>query len=310
MRAPVDLIRSSWIVLVAGMSTGCFLKTPYVKAAAPYAGVLTSSAAVLKGELRDAEEICRRRAELDALRHWLEARPSEPTPATDWAAACRDVATAGDVHQQALRALAAYGEAIRTFATGDAYDGSGLEPAGEAIDGLVQKLAGSNSAAATYGKSAAAPVQQLTAFLFKEAVDKTLGGVVRGAAPSVASLLAAQGTFLSATARELAALREETSEVLDEAQLIARRGGGGGPNAAVPQAIAFDLYGAQERLDRALATYQANQRAYSAIVAALGSAQAALAKAQDDDPDDALTAVRASIRDARREITLYASGRE
>jgi hypothetical protein len=297
------------MLLVAASSTGCFLKTPYVKAAEPYAGVLTSSAVILQGELRDAEEICRRRAELDALRHWLETKPATPAPAPDWSSTCGDVANAADVHREALRSLAAYGEAIRTFAQGDSYDGPGFVPAGDAVDSVVQKLGNSTTAAASYGKSAAAPAQQLASFLFKEVVDKTLGGVIRGAAPSVALLLSAQSKLLDATANELAALREETSEVLEEAQVIARRGGGA-PSAGVAPQIALDLYGTQERLDRAAAVYRANQKAYAAIVASLGAAQDALAKAKEDDPEEALITVRASVRDARRQISLYAGGRE
>jgi hypothetical protein len=309
MRAPVNPLRASWILLVATSSAGCFLKTPYVRAAEPYGVVLTSSAAILQGELRDAEEICRRRAELDALRHWLETRPAAPAPAPDWSSTCGDVARAADVHRQALRSLAAYGEAIRAFAQGDGYDGPGFQPAGDAVDAVVQKLGNSNTAAASYGKSAAGPAQQLASFLFKEVVDKTLGGVIRGAAPSVTLLLDAQSKLLDATAGELAALREETAEVLDEAQVIARRSSGA-PSAAVAPPTALDLYGAQERLDGAAAVYQAHQKAYAAIVAALGAAQDALAKAKEDDPDEALTSVRASVRDARRQISLSAGGRE
>jgi hypothetical protein len=309
MRAPVSPLRASWILLVAATSTGCFLKTPYVRAAEPYAGVLTSSAAILQGELRDAEEICRRRAELDALRHWLETKPATPAPSPDWSSTCGDVANAADIHRQALRSLAAYGEAIHVFARGDSYDGPGFNPAGDAVDAVVQKLGASNTAAASYGKSAAGPAQQLASFLFKEVVDKTLGGVIRGAAPSVALLLSAQSKLLDATAQELAALREETAEVLDEAQVIARRGSGA-PTAAVAPPTALELYGAQERLDRAAAVYQTHHQAYAAIVAALGAAQDALAKAKEDDPDEALSSVRASVRDARQQLSLYAGGRE
>ena len=168
-----------------------------------------------------ASDVCRRRAELDFLQHrlegsdawgtgigwskWYETRTG-PSGSRSWKAHCARVGQSDEILLAALRALAAYGDALHGFTTGDGINGDDVKAIAAGATGTAGGLSKDQETQDRYASAGSALGVLLSALAGvlaeKATAGETRSVLVRSDRP-VQAILARMADYAAATEEQL-----------------------------------------------------------------------------------------------------------
>ena len=291
-------MRTSWrwlFVLAAPLWQAC-ATTSYMRATAPYADAVASGTKAFTVAFDDASVVCRRRAELDRVRHLVEGSAGN----VDWKSHCEGIADASKVHRRAVAVLQGHAEALKALATGASYDGAGWTAASEGTAEL-SKAAGMGKAEAAYVGAMGPALTQLSTFVLSQYASHQIQRAILDASPPVEAILTAMGKYLDAREQQLSLYSSEADELLKDAEFILTappRVEGSVPapeRGRVAPLEAFEFVDLVSQREAELKAMTSEQESLRGIVDELRKAEEELKKAGDRDTEELKVVVQSAL---------------
>jgi hypothetical protein len=310
--------RGAFVAIAAALLAGCGVND-ILRAGGDVGTAARAGAAAFTPAFAIATDVCRRRAELDFLQHrvegsdpwgtgvgwakWYETHASPP-PGGTWKESCARVSQGDEILLAALRVLAAYGDALHAFTTGEDVNGDDVRALAAGAAGTAANLSKDPSTKGKLGSAGSALGEALAAFAGviaeKMSANETRNVVAKSDA-KVQAILQRMTDYASATEEQLDDEERRLAGVLLSVEAKMKADPSPGPIAA----LSFADFA--RRNERAIRADRKTLAAFRETLHALGEAHANLARGSANKDSAALAT--ASRRAAETILRAGAEGR-
>jgi hypothetical protein len=310
--------RGAFVAIAAALLAGCGVND-VLRAGGQVGTAARAGAAAFTPAFAIAADVCRRRAELDFLQHrvegsdpwgtgigwskWHETHASPP-PGGTWKESCARVAQSDEILLAALRVLAAYGDALHAFTTGDEVNGDDVRALAAGAAGTAANLSKDPAAKgrlASAGSALGELLAALAGVLSEKMTANETRSVLAKSDAKVQAILEKMTEYISATEEQIDDEERRLGGVLRAVEVKMKADPAPGPIAALSFA---DFARSNERAIRADRMMLA---AFRGTLHALGEAHANLARGAASKDSTALAT--ASRRAAETIVRAGAEGR-